>query len=100
MLEQEDNKKNRGKSPQLSVKLFEPIKRKKVESDEKICSCIFIRVPKIFFIYRKPISPYITEKSEENYIFILNKNNPKQKVLRFLKLYDELSKCLEEDVLL
>ena len=63
MLEQEDQKKSRGKSPHLSVRLFEPIKRKKVETEDKICSCIFVRVPKIFFIYRKPISPYITEKS-------------------------------------
>jgi hypothetical protein len=63
LLEQEESKKGRGKSPALLTKLFEPIKRKRSETEEKICSCIFIRVPKIFFIYRKPISPYITEKS-------------------------------------
>jgi hypothetical protein len=44
------------------VKLFEPVRRKKAEGEERICSALFVRVPKIFFIYRKPISPYITEK--------------------------------------
>ncbi len=55
-------------------------------------------MPKLFFIYRKPISPYITEKTDDNFVFLLNKANPKQKVLRFLKLYDELTKSIDEDV--
>jgi hypothetical protein len=38
-------------------------------------------------------------QSEENYVFVLNKSNPKPRVLRFLKLFDELSKCLDEDKL-
>lgn len=62
LLEQEESRKNRGKSPTLLIKLFEPIKKKKAEGEEKICNAFFIRVPKIFFIYRKPISPFITEK--------------------------------------
>jgi hypothetical protein len=30
----------------------------------------------------------------------LNKSNPKNRILRFLKLYDELNKCLDEDKLI
>ena len=29
---------------------------------------------------------------------MINKSNTKQQVLRFLKLYDELCKCLDEEV--
>jgi hypothetical protein len=38
-------------------------------------------------------------QSEENYIFVLNKSNHKNRILRFLKLYDELTKCADEDVI-
>ena len=31
---------------------------------------------------------------------MLNKNTPKTKTFRFLKLYDELSKCLDEEKML
>ena len=56
-------------------------------------------------IYRKPISPYITEKVtsflkkyDENFVFQLNKSTSKNKILRFLKIYDEITKCIDEEV--
>lgn len=39
-------------------------------------------------------------KIEENLIFQLYKTNNKIKVLRFLKIYDEITKCMDEDVTL
>ena len=86
--------------PIFTSKLFEPVKKRRNDNEEKVCSAFFLRVPKIFFIYRKPISPYITEKVEDSFVFVLNKNTPKAKTFRLLKLYDELSKCLDEEKML
>lgn len=57
-----DNKKTKTQESILS-KLYQP-QKKKWEQEDKISNCFFIRVPKVMVIYRKPISPYITEKVE------------------------------------
>jgi mannitol/fructose-specific phosphotransferase system IIA component (Ntr-type) len=33
-------------------------------------------------------------------VFIINKSNAKGRILRFLKLFDELNKCIDEDKLI
>lgn len=59
-------------------------------------NAFFIKVDKVFVINRDPISPYLTEKSEDNYIYSLSKSNSKQNVIRFLKLYEGIVQASDE----
>ena len=73
--------KNREGQEPLLNKLYQPMKKKKVEVEDKIGNCFLMKAPKVLIIYRKPISPYITEKYEENLVFQLNKSNSKNKIV-------------------
>lgn len=80
----------------LLQKLFAPKKSSNV-LQEKVNNALFVKVQKVFIIYRWPMSPYITEKvkntlkkTDDNFVFLLAKSNLKQQILRFLKIYDGL----------
>ena len=63
MLEKEEGEggRNRGQESILK-KLYQPMKKKKIDVEDKIGNCFFMKASKLLVIYRKPISPYITEK--------------------------------------
>ena len=64
MLEKDDSDghRNRGSQESILKKLYQPMKKKKIDVEDKIGNCFFIKVSKLLVIFRKPISPYITEK--------------------------------------
>lgn len=105
LLEKEHPERNEGKPRNaLLHRLFNPKKCVNPLS-EKINNALFVKVQKVFLIYRWPMSPYITEKvlpliiqTDDNFVFVLAKSNLKQQVLRFLKIYDGLLQVDNETV--
>ena len=64
MLEKDEGESHRNRGGQESIlkKLYQPMKKKKNDVEDKIGNCFFMKASKLLVIFRKPISPYITEK--------------------------------------